>query len=185
MYRTNEDVGSGSIMGVLFIIIVIWAIFGGGFGGDRYGRGGVPSATETYSKQVCDAEKQEIIDAARTQYLIETTGNKTVEANNLNTQRLYDQSARQYEAGLQAQLFDFKLGAMKDEILTGQKLQGKDAEIMSLRAQIYADDKFNILSLGQRDIECKMLKAPLVYGQGATPLAQAVPLTVPTNSCFC
>lgn len=166
----NEESGS-SIMSVLFIIIVIWAIFGGGFGG--FGRGADGHTCGCVSN--CEVQKQEIIDNARNLYAIETTGNRTIEANNANTQRLYEQSARQYEAGLQAELFDFKLGAMKTEILNGQALSSKDAKISELESRIYTDAKFDSVIAGQQALACELPKRPPYYAQGFVNCGQPIP----------
>ena len=74
-----DDRSSGmSWIAVLFVIIVIFAIFGNGFGG--WGRGNMPAVvSDGGCSRVsnCQVEKQEIIDTAHTQYLIEQQSNDT------------------------------------------------------------------------------------------------------------
>ena len=70
-----------SWIAVLFVIIVVVALFGGNFGGGwGWNRSGNPyPAQEGGCNRVsnCQVEKQEIVDAARTQYLIEQQSNNT------------------------------------------------------------------------------------------------------------
>lgn len=161
---TNENYGSGSIMGVLFIIIVIWAIFGGGFGAGRDGHGDYPRATETYSKQVCDAEKQAMIDNHNTQALIQSEAAATrSQATNLYIQ---DQAEK---------MFDLKMDAQTQLILQGQTLAAKDAEIAVLKERGYTDARFNALERGQERISCETPKRPEYYAQGFINCGQPIP----------
>lgn len=168
----EENAGMGSIMAVLFIIIVIWAIFGGGFGGignrgyDNCGCGCITN---------CEVQKQEIIDNARNLYASEQNANRVIANNDANTQRLFEQSSRQYEAALQAELFDAKMKAQTDVILKGQELASKDAEIYALKGQIYTDAKFNELARGQEHIMCEMPKRPPYFSQGFITCGQPIP----------
>lgn len=71
-----------SWIGVLFIILVIWAVFGGGFGngcgnGLFGNRGGCLPEGGCDRVSNCEIEKNEIIDSARTQYLIEQQSSDT------------------------------------------------------------------------------------------------------------
>ena len=157
----NSDTSSGSVMSVLFIIIIIWAIFGGGlFGGNA-------RAYDDGCNRVsnCEVEKQGIIDSAKTQYLVETSTNRTIEANNNNTQRLYDQSSRQYEAGLQERIFDLKLDAQTRYILDGQEKNALNLEIATLKRDLVSQAETNAIKTELNEIKCKMLKEPRLYGQ--------------------
>ncbi len=161
---TNDNTSGGSIMGVLFIIIVIWAIFGGGFGADRYGHGDYPRATETYSKQVCDAEKQAMIDASTTQALIQSEAAAT-----------RSQATSLYIQDQAEKMFDAKMDAQTTAILNGQALAAKDAEIAQLKSQAYTDARFNALELGQERISCEIPKRPTYYAQGFINCGQPIP----------
>lgn len=64
-------------IGVLFVILVIWAIFGGfgnGFGGGWGNRNACGPEGGCSRVSNCEVEKNEIIDSARTQFLIEQNG---------------------------------------------------------------------------------------------------------------
>ena len=95
-----EDRSTGmSWIAVLFVIIVI---FGGGFGGGwGWNRGGNPYPNQEVSGcnrvSNCQVEKQEIIDTARTQYLIEQQSNDTRMAINASTEAITSQASRIYE----------------------------------------------------------------------------------------
>lgn len=81
-----------SWIAVLFVIIVVVALFGGNFGGGwGWNRSGNPyPAQEGGCNRVsnCQVEKQGIVDAARTQYLIEQQSNNTRTAINASTEAI-------------------------------------------------------------------------------------------------
>ncbi len=155
MENTN---GFGSILWFVIIILVVYFFFGGALGNRGLGH-------ECGCVSNCEVQKQEIIDNARNLYAIEQSGNRVIEANNINTQRLYDQSARQYEAGLQEKLFDLKLNAQTTAILNGQELVAKDNKIALLENTIREDSKYNALVAQIGEIRCNMLPKPELYGQ--------------------
>ena len=84
-----------SWIAVLFVIIVVVAIFGGNLGGGwGWNRSGNPyPAQEGGCNRVsnCQVEKQGIVDAARTQYLIEQQSNSTRGADHPRDLRLQRQ----------------------------------------------------------------------------------------------
>lgn len=86
----NNDQSTGmSWLAVLFIIIVIAALFGGFGNGFGFGRGNMPyPVNDTGCNRVsnCEVEKQGIIDTSRTQYLIEQQSNDTRMAINASTE---------------------------------------------------------------------------------------------------
>ena len=92
----NNDQSTGmSWLAVLFIIIVIAALFGGFGNGFGFGRGNMPyPVNDTGCNRVsnCEVEKQEIIDTARTQYLIEQQSNDTRMAINASTEAITSQA---------------------------------------------------------------------------------------------
>ncbi len=158
MWETR-DTSSNSTIGILFIIVIIWLIFGGGLFGNRYNEAGCNRVSN------CEVEKQGIIDTARTQYLIEQTTNRTIEANNANTQRLYDQSSRQYEAGLQERIFDLKLDAQSRAILDGQEKNALNLEVATLKRDLVSQAETAAIKAELNAIRCEMLKEPRLYGQ--------------------
>ena len=73
-----EDKSGMGWAGLLLFFVVIWILFGSmagnGLGwGNRNNWGGCDRVSN------CEVEKQGIIDSAKTQYLIETTGRQTQE----------------------------------------------------------------------------------------------------------
>lgn len=176
-----EESKSGmSWIGVLFIILVIWVIFGGscggGFGwGNRGNCGGFVPEGGCSRVSNCEIEKNEIIDSARTQYLIEQQGSATRTAIRDGTDAVMAQNSRIYEQRLQETIFDLKMGG-----------QAKDAKIAQLEAQIHNDAKFSAIEKQFSDcccgfnrrldgIECNMLTKPNLYGVAATCSGQTIP----------
>ncbi len=186
--RTTDN-GGASIMSVLFIIIVIWAIFGGGFGGfggnaGREFAGG--NGYNCHDKSNCDAMMQEMKDNYENRIAADKSTAEIIATSNANTRLVYDQSARQWEANLQEKIFDAKLEAQTNAILTSQALYAKDNEIATLKAEKYIDAKFdrlthqvsndyNELRAGQAALACEMPKRPTYYAQGFINCGQPVP----------
>lgn len=173
-----EESKSGmSWIGVLFVILVIWAVFGGGLGnGFGWGNRG-NCAPEGGCNRVsnCEVQKQEIINSAQTQYLIEQQGSATRAEVVAAKDTITDQANRIYIQGLQTDMFDLKM------------------ENQALKGQIYNDAKFTALSQQLSDcccgfnrrmdaIECNMLKRPQLSGVAATRNGQLVPATW-NNGC--
>lgn len=178
-----EETKSGlGVIWVLFVILVIWAIFGGGFGGcgngfgwgNRGNCGGFVPEGGCSRVSNCEIEKNEIIDSARTQYLIEqqsaATRAEVVSAKDAIT----DQANRIYIQGIQTDLFDLKM------------------ENQALKGQIYNDAKFTALSQQLSDcccafnrrldgIECNMLTKPNLSGVASTCNGQLIP--APWGNC--
>jgi hypothetical protein len=97
----------------------------------------------------CQVEKQEIIDAARTQYLIEQTSRITQE---------------QTAAGLTA--LGNKVDFYEYQDLRDQ-LAAERNRNMVLENRIYSDSQFNALKAQIEAIGCTMLKRPEITGVGA------------------
>lgn len=158
-------------IGVLFVILVIWAIFGGGFGNGFGGwnRGGDCGNGFTCNRvSNCEVEKQEIIDSARTQYQIEQQGAATRAAVSAGTEAITAQNNRLYIQGLQEKMFDLKM------------------ENQGLKGQLYADAKFSALTAQVEScccgfnrrldgIEANMLTRPQLSGVAATCSGQIIP----------
>lgn len=101
---TNETNSGMSWVWVLFVVLILYVVFcnGGGLFGNcnNNGCGRVSN---------CEVEKQEIIDSARTQYLIEQQGATTRAASQAGFDAIMQQNSRIYEQGLQEALFDAKM----------------------------------------------------------------------------
>lgn len=165
-------------IGVLFVILVIWAIFGGGFGngfGNSWNnRSGECSAGGCNRVSNCEVEKQEIIDSARTQYQIEQQGAATRAAVSASTEAITAQNNRLYIQDLQEKLFDMKM------------------ENQGLKTQMYTQGQFDAISRQLESyccgfnrrldgIEANMLTRPRLNGVAATCSGQIVPGTFGFN----
>lgn len=116
----------------------------------------------------CEIEKQEIIDSARTQYLIEQQASTTRAATQAGFEAVMAQNSRIYEQGLQETIFDLKL------------------ENNSLKSNIFVKDQTDALAkqyaacccdLNRRldAIECNMLPRPKLFGVASTCAGQIIP----------
>ena len=174
-----EDSKSGmSWIGVLFVILVIWAILGGGFGnGFGWGsRGGCVPEGGCSRVSNCEVEKREIIDSARTQYLTEQQGETTRLAIRDSRDAVMGQASRIYEAQQSEKIFDLKM------------------ENMSLKNNFYTKELVSGLSQQLNDcccafnrrldgIECNMLTKPNLYGVATTCSGQTIPSGFNMNPC--
>lgn len=163
MEKTESGMGW---IGVLFIILVIWAIFGGGFGwNNRQMDCGCTRVSN------CEVEKQEIIDSAQTRYLIEQQGAATRAAQQAGFEAVMAQNTRIYEQGLQKDLFDAK---MRIQQLEGNAFVKEQTDAL---AKQYAECCCNF-NRRLDAIECSMLKKPQLNGIAATCSGQIIPSTV-------
>lgn len=174
-----EESKSGmSWIAVLFIILIIWAIFGGGFGNNWGNR--QPVMVDGYNGGCsrvsnCEIEKQEIIDSARTQYLVEQQAAQTRAEVQAGVSSLYDQANRIYIQNLQTEAFDLKM------------------ENQSLKDQLYSDAKFTALTNQLSEcccgfnrrldgIEAQMLTKPTLSGVAVTSFGQLIPASCCNNN---
>lgn len=165
----DENKSGMGWIGVLFIILVIWAVFGGNFGRSGWGGGGGGECNTGCGRvSNCEIEKQGIIDSARTQFLIEQQAATTRAATQAGFEAIAAQNSRIYEQGLQETIFDLKI------------------ENNSLKSNIFVKDQTDALAkqyaaccceLNRRldGIECSMLKRPNLYGVAATCSGQVIP----------
>lgn len=167
-----DDRSSGmSWIAVLFVIIVIFAIFGNGFGG--WGRGNMPAVvSDGGCSRVsnCQVEKQEIIDTAHTQYLIEQQSNDTRMAINASTEAITSQASRIYEQRLQETIFDLK---MENQNLKNGIFTKEQTDALSEKLSAFCCGFDRRLDA----IECRMLTKPTLYGVAATGAGQVIPAT--------
>lgn len=174
-----EDRSTGmSWIAVLFVIIVIFAIFGGGFGGNwgwNRGCNPYPAQENGGCNRVsnCQVEKQGIVDAARTQYLIEQQSNATRMAINASTEAITSQASHIYEQRLQETIFDLKMEnqGLKNGIFTKEQTDALAAKISDC-----------CCGFNRRldAIESRMLTKPALYGVASTGAGQIIPA-----SCGC
>lgn len=172
-----EDRSTGmSWIAVLFVIIVIFAIFGGNFGGGwGWNRGNNPYPPQEGCNRVsnCEIERQEIADTARTQYLIEQQSNDTRMAINASTEAITSQASRIYEQRLQETIYDLKMEnqSLKNGIFTKEQTDALAAKISDC-----------CCGFNRRldAIEGRMLTKPNLYGVASTCGGQIIPA-----SCGC
>lgn len=164
-----EESKSGmSWIGVLFVILVIWAIFGGGFG--NWGNNRFNDNCNTGCGRVsnCEVEKREIIDSARTQYLIEQQGAATRTTVADGTATLKEQNSRIYEQRLQETIFDLKMENqnLKSNIFTKEQTDAIAKQLSECCCE------FN---RRLDSVECNMLTKPNLSGVASTCSGQIVP----------
>lgn len=151
---------------VLFVVLIVWVIFGGGLGGcgnGLWGRNG-----NCCGASPCEVEKQEIIDSAQTRYLIEQQGAATRAANQAGVEAIMAQNSRIYEQGLQETIFDLKI---KNQSLENQIFTKAQTDAL---AKQYSDCCYE-LNRRLDGIECRMLTKPQLSGIAATCAGQVVP----------
>jgi hypothetical protein len=162
-----EDKSGMGWAGLLLFFVVIWILFGSmagnGLGwGNRNNWGGCDRVSN------CEVEKQGIIDSAKTQYLIETTGRQTQEY-----------------LGNKIDFYEFQ--NLRDQLAAERNKN------MVLENRIYSDAQFTALSRQLEScccanerrldaIECNMLKRPAIYGIGATCSGQIIPPITTTTT---
>lgn len=165
-----EDSKTGmSWIGVLFVILVIWAIFGGFGNGFGWGnRGGCVPEGGCNRVSNCEVEKREIIDSARTQYLTEQQGADTRTAIRDSRDAVMGQASRIYEAQQSEKIFDLKMENMslKNSFYTKELVGGLSQQLERCCCE------FNRRLDG---IECNMLTKPNLYGVAATCSGQTIP----------
>jgi hypothetical protein len=173
-----EDSKSGlAWIWVLFVIIVIWAVFGGGFGGNSWGNhqqntpivlGGESFGGGCNRVSNCEIERREIIDSATTQYQVEQQGAATRTAVADGVATIVDQNNRLYIQGLNEKLFDLK---MENQALKNQ--MNTDAHFNALSSQLSTC----CCNFNSRldSIEAQMLTKPNLYGVAATCAGQFIP----------
>lgn len=150
-----EDGGAIGVFGyiILFVIVVvvIWLLLGGlgGFG-NCGNRNGCDSYGFENFKATCNAEKAEIINTARTQYLTEQQSALTRETINA-------------QSNLLGQKIDYY--QMQD---AARREAEKDRKIMELTNQLFVKDQLAPVNAQLADIRCRMLPKPDITGIGVS-----------------
>lgn len=141
---TMENTTFGGYGLIIFLVLLFWCFGGNGlFGGCGNNRW-----SNCQGASPCEIEKQEIIDSARTQYLIE-------------------QKSAESTAALTA---GQNVLASKIDFYAYQDLRDRLAEAqrqnMMLENKLYSDAQFNALSGKLDTISCQQLKAPTFIPYG-------------------
>lgn len=167
MSTMTEDMstnGIGLFGYIILFVIIVW-VFGGAFGGNGFGfnRGygyGPAFAADSFGfqnyKATCDAEKSEIINTARTQYLVEQ---KSAENNAVTT--------------AQANMLANKIDYYKQQDLR-DKISERDRMIAQLQNEIFVKDQLAPVTAQLADIRCNMLVRPNVTGVGVACPSAAI-----------
>ena len=158
MTMENEmGFGFGGYGFLIVLILFIYMIFGGGFGGfggcGGFGRGGYGYGGCTTN---CEVERREIINSARTQYLVEQTAHAT-----------------QAEVATVGNALGNKIDFYEYQNLRDQLAQERTKNV-ALETRIYSDAKFGALEAQMESIKCGMLKQPPLYGVSAVCPTTAV-----------
>lgn len=170
----DESRSGMSWIGVLFVILVIWAILGGNFGG--WGSRGCGAEGGCGRVSNCQVEKQGIIDSAKTQYLIEQQGSDTRTAVRDSRDDVMGQASRIYEAQQAEKIFDLKMEnqSLKGQIFTKEQIGGIAKQL---------DDCCCAFNRRLDAIECNMLKRPQLFGVAATCGGQTIPAGFNLSRC--
>jgi hypothetical protein len=153
--------------GFIILIFLFFMIFGGwGNGGLFGGRGGECAGCGVVSN--CQVEKQQIIDTARTQYMIENTAKQTQE-----------------QAMALANALGTKIDFYEYQNLRDQLAQERTKNVV-LENRVYSDAKFNALERQNEamfgvlkseiaDLSCNVPKRPPYYAQGFVTCGSPIP----------
>lgn len=177
MNETTSGIGWWGIVIVLFLLFLGFNRgFGNGFGGGNscgcgcgnglplggvlpYGIGFADFGFQNY-KATCDAEKAEIINTARTQFLVE-------------------QSSAATQAAIKA---DGDATRTKIDFYAYQELRDKLAEAQrinsALETKLYTNAQFDVVNKELAEIKCKMLPKPDItaFGASCTPVLSPLSL---------
>lgn len=172
-----DDKGSGSFntWGIAIFLIILFAAF---LGGGRWGGGNNGAAAAMPMPMYCgcnggfgQAEKQEIIDSARTQYMIENTARQTQEQN---------------IAGFSA--LGTKIDFYEYQNLRDQLAQERTKNVV-LENRVYSDAKFSAVDAQLASIACRMMPKPDVTGVGCVSpnagIINGLGITSLNNGCGC
>ena len=167
----DETKGIGLFGYIILFVIIVW-VFGGAFGGNGFGCGrGFGGAypceglgTNNFGfqnyKATCDAEKAEIINTARTQFLVEKSSADT-------------------QAAIKA---DGDATRTKIDFYAYQELRDKLAEMQrinsALETKLYTNAQFDVVNKELAEIKCKMLPKPDItaFGASCTPVLSPLSL---------
>ena len=152
--------------GIVIFLIILFAVFWGGFGNrgaygmpfnyDGVGYGvGNGFGFQNY-KAICDAEKAEIINTARTQFLVEQQG-----------------AANRELIAAQTNAINTKIDyyGYQNERDKNSELQ---RENMELRNQLFVKDQLAPITAQLSSIQCNMLRRPDVTGVGVACPSAAI-----------
>lgn len=170
--------GVSGVIGAIVVLILLFGIFGGGFGGGFGGFGFNRNYPYTPCTSNCEVEKQEIIDSARTQYLIET---KNAES----TASILASMNAKWNADQAEKIFDLKLNNVMQQNAFNLALMEKNSTIERMTLANSLNDRFTAIDNALSSINCQMLKRPELYGYAVSCPANAVNAYGYNYNCGC
>lgn len=164
--------GIGLFGYIILFVIIVW-VFGGAFGGNGFNHGlaygayaGDGFGFQNY-KATCDAEKAEIINTARTQYLVEQKASET-------------QAVVNAQSNMLATKIDFyEYQNLRDAVAE------RDRTISQLQNQIFVKDQLAPINAQLNTIQCNMLVRPNVTGIGVACPSAAILNGLGVNQLGC
>lgn len=162
----TEETTNSNVFLIIIVLFFFFMLFAGGNGFGWGGNRGAFLAGEAYGgnfgwnnqailSAVCNSEKQEIINSARTQYLVEQQAAET----------------RNY-IGNKIDFYEYQ--NLRD------RANAAEQRNMFLEGQITDIQRYNLLQNQIAEINCNMLKAPKVYGQSFTCDGTRIPTITTT-----
>lgn len=165
----NKEMGGTFSWGwVIFIILILWFFVGGsGYGFGNRGIAGEATSCGCNRVSNCEVEKSEIINSARTQYLIEQQASLTRATDTANSNML----ATKIDFYAYQDLRDKLDKAEMNNFYLQNKLDTERVN-SELKSKMASDNS----ELNRRldSIQCSMLKRPDVTGVGAVCPSQAI-----------
>lgn len=150
--------------GILIMIFLLFIVFGGGFGGGFFGRGCGNNNCYDTDRDVWGSERQQIIDSARTQFLIEQRTADSIAATNAMGNSINQKIDYYAYQDLRDQLSDAK------------------AENIALKSQMYSNAQFGALNARLDKLDCQIIKRPPFWGCGVYPAGITYPPETTTTA---
>ena len=172
MDKENYSWGGIGFLALFFLIII--AFWGRGFNNHvspfGYDNGPIGYGFQNF-RATCDAEKSEIVNTARTQYLTEQQAAATRELVNATA------------SATQAKIDYYGYQDLRDKLAESQR------ENMMLQNQLFVKDQLAPVNATLASIQCNMLRRPEITGVGAccpnAAVINGLGINSLNNSCAC
>lgn len=164
MDKDTMSWGGVGFLALFFLILIAFWGRGGNAFGNGWGNGFVPYGVgvagyglgfEDY-KAICESEKQEIINSARTQYLTEQTS--------AATQAVVNATAN----ATQTKIDFYAYQDLRDQLAETQR------QLMEANNKLFVKDQLAPINATLASIQCNMLRRPDVTGVGAVCPSAAI-----------
>lgn len=172
MDKENYSWGGIGFLALFFLIII--AFWGRGFNNHvppfGYDNGPIGYGFQNF-RATCDAEKSEIVNTARTQYLTEQQAAATRELVNATA------------SATQAKIDYYGYHDLRDKLAEAQR------ENLMLQNQLFVKDQLAPVNATLASIQCNMLRRPEITGVGAccpnAAVINGLGINSLNNSCAC